>query len=836
MLSGLDLRKMPELVSETYTHACRRAIDDIQKYESSGSNIPQQQVAISKEKLAEAQKVIGSTISQAERSISDGCDGMEMVMNWLSLLQSQSEFMEEVASSEKSQIGQFMLSFTSTSNKLKTLKTDVPEFLRKLIENEETPATIRLAQLWSKMDREYHTRCGILNDVDNQAHIALQRLRKVTAENDSLTAENKHYDEQLETFSNEESYQMIQNARRHDLLLEEWTKKRENIIDQTEKAEEELKHFLDKENGEATITKQCSQCDQEYEKLRSKYEDLMREVREEGAVSSQNAETILRALEQELASARSQQLSKEKSITRNAVRKAKISGERKVQRHRAEASSTVASLRQALKKAGEEKSKPKRSRNKKIQEPEVDPQQVMLEKGFHALETNHETTTTRIRRVFDEEIQELEKILEAYVGSGNLGTDREIEIIQRAHSKAVDLAQANIARVKQRCAERNLELSAVTSKVVTMQGLVDDYLKQWKVLNEEHARLMKMTTAVSLETEEAKAIQREIERMDTFVEKAVYIIESLKKRLSFRLGRETFSYLPKRLKKWKSESDLNLQKEIDLSVRQATVEEPVKEEESVHEPTPVEVTSVSDTLPEEEQEHEEEIQEVVERQAPVVEVIEEEPQPPEPPEEEEEEVFEFNIDDTRPMRRFRVVLDRFEKSQPIRSPRRIRTAHPPPRRSKPPTIEDNRRFSARYVVAPPKVTRKAATLQTWGVAPRHESILFAVTPFGNGDVEDEVYIVDRQMKLSQARNPMNAATKKRFIMKTPDFEEDTWLGTNRGRMSLKQNMNHIAEWIPTTRVRRCPSSRRSDDGASSKGRTYGDIDSLLYSHRKLPRI
>ena len=860
MLHALDLRKVPELVSETYTHACRQAAEDIQKYETVMSETIRPEVPLSKEKLRAAQKVIKDNLSHAERDISDGCNGIEMISNWLSILKSQAVFMDEVDKSEKSQIGQFMLSFTNTSQKLKNLETDLPEFLRNLIENEETPETIRLAQLWSKMELEYHNRCGIMNDVENQVQIARQRLHKVTVENEALTAENQHYDEQLETFSNSESYQMIQNARRHDLLLEEWAKKREAILEETDKVEEELKGYLDKENGEAVITKKAAQCDLEYEKLSAKYVEMMREVGEEAGISARNDEAILRSLEQELTSARSQQLAKESALTRNEIRKAKIAGERRVQRHRAEATAEISSLRQNLKKKMDVRSR-RTKRGKAAQEPPVDAEKILLERCSECVEKGHQATMGRIKGVFDQEVEELKQILEAYLGCGTVSIEREVESIKRDHAKAVDVAQANMARLGQRSAERNLELAGVNAKVVTMEGLVDDYLKQWKQLDDEHTRLMLMSMDASTESAEAEKIRRETEVMDRFVEKATYIIDVLKKKLAFRVRSDTFNYLHRGLKRSKSQSDVDPKRTVDLSVRVRVPD--VHEEEEKDEPEPVRIAepSIEEDTPEESIDEEEErevvtphpVEEPVEQpvEERVEELVEEPPKvvtEPEPVEPVEVKSRDVPID-LEPMRRFRVALGYSEEPPPVQAPKRVRTARGPRYAStthNPRHRGGGRRISTRYAPQTPPLDRKAATVQLWGGSPYHESILFAVTPFGHGELEDEVYFVDKKLKLSQPTSVTNTpGVKRRFIMKTPDAEDDPWANTTLDELSMKRNM---ADWRPVTRVRRSAPSVRKKPQKKSSFRTQrtgmsefdSEIEKLvnmpLYSSRRLPRI
>ena len=183
------------------------------------------------EKMSEYQDKIKKELGMAQQKSLTVAREYENISHWVNILNTQQNaFLEDEDESEEVQ--RFIISFSSNVDQLKGLSTDVVEFLRNLIDNQETPMTIRLSEILKQAHQDLATRRNVLDQVDINLNAATKKLDALTDEHEHLIEQGKTADEQLQRYSASDSYEFVQKAKKCKFIEEQWNDRKRELEEQ----------------------------------------------------------------------------------------------------------------------------------------------------------------------------------------------------------------------------------------------------------------------------------------------------------------------------------------------------------------------------------------------------------------------------------------------------------------------------------------------------------------------------------------------------------------------------------------------------------------------------
>jgi hypothetical protein len=304
-------------------------------------------------------------------------------------------------------------------------------------------------------------------------------LNEATATLNALSAENKRLSDasaaalrELEQFTNSDSYAMLQRARRSQMMQEDWKENRAPLMADVESAENELRGYLDGNETLFRLAMVIAEQENEYAKTLEAFETKRSQIDGDLSVTERHRDKVMRSFQQELANVRSQQLALQRNLTQQEVRKSRVHIDRVIQKFKTESRLAFKAVERAVRLK------------------ERDSEHAELNRILGEFADNHRQSYDRTRTILDIWLEDTEAMIKRYEGVGSDGVDQEIVIVWNEHSKFVSLTQAQGTRVKQRTAERELELNDLASRIRLTEGIIQDYAKPCEDLAAEHRDLV----------------------------------------------------------------------------------------------------------------------------------------------------------------------------------------------------------------------------------------------------------------------------------------------------------------------------------------------------------
>ena len=523
-----------------FERICSNVIDELDKYENYKKNESKDEADKSLSLLRSKQKRIMSQIDSTETHAVENLSEWESLTQWFEGLKIENEQMEIQENDESELVMKMRLAFSSNANRLKSLYEDVIHCLRKLPDTHESPQFIRLKLMKKNMQDYLAKREKILEKANYEVEEAIANYKTVENQNNELIKQNDEIQKQLETFQSSESFQLVQDARKHMLLENEWKEKKVALEENVQNVKNELANYGEKDKSFRKLSIKNRKQIAEEEKLKIKQEELLQELNSEITISSSNIEAVMKQLNIEMQSIRTQQLTRLANETRNIINVQKNKGDRNVAKIKAEISHNARSLTQMLSKLTEPKknkpivspsSTPKTEKKRKIlkkkglkrkkikknaaiKEPEL--VLSLFEQGMNLIIQDQEQYKDFLKTRFDLEIKELNDILTQKTNIIQEQTDHDIDNINNNHKKFKELLEADKQRIFQRILEKDIEISALNMKLVTLEDLVKDYQNHFDTLEKENEVLNKKALELA-QNSNFVDLRKEIEKYDQFL-------------------------------------------------------------------------------------------------------------------------------------------------------------------------------------------------------------------------------------------------------------------------------------------------------------------------------
>jgi len=483
--------------------------------------------------MSYTQEKIGSTLHSSEIQTIERYKECETVNHWLSLLQTQQNAFEKAEDHEDGSLGTFILSFKNNANQLRSLETDLTSFLRILVDKTETPLSTRLSQIHIQAKNEIELRQEVLNQLKKNTTEIDRKLDFAQKEGTQLQTEMEIAQKQLESFSSSKSYEIVQKAKKSHIIGEEWKKKKESLMEQINQASSDVESFRLQEKNSSIFLKTISENDDQLYKMKNKYEDGMRIIKEEMSISQTTHNTMIAALQKDLEKARNSLLTSEKAKTTNDLKKLKSSNERMLTRIKKNHSNSLKNLEKSMKKVSD-------SGN-------IDALISMIQEDF-----NESSTSTK--KIIDEQINELNEIFKRNIDNLYSVVDQKISGLEKSHQNQVIILETKRTRIKQRLNERDLELGSISSHLASMEGLILDYINEFEYAQNNHD-LLQSNLQKHNNDQSARAgfLKESVSSAQRFIERATQITLHIHSTLEKKISKKNDFQIPKLPKRAASE-------------------------------------------------------------------------------------------------------------------------------------------------------------------------------------------------------------------------------------------------------------------------------------------
>lgn len=527
-----------------YDRICCNVRQALSTYNNYKSNFPQSQIDESIHNLQKKQAKVNQELDSSESNILDNLGKWQSLNEWFTNIRQDNLQMKKKSEEEKYQLTKLRLAFASNASQLKSLEGDVIHCCRKLPDITESTEYLRLKSIQQKSQEQLNQRKQVLSEITADCELATSKYDSVVKENANLTEKNSEFQEQLAIFNNPESFQQIQDARKHNLLEQDWANKKQQILKEIEEGQAQLESYSgDKDQSYRNLMLESSKQDQMANRLQLKYAEAIQEVINENSISTTTIATAMKQLMIELERQQTLQLTKESNVTRNETRLLKNKADRQISKFKSEVGNSSRGLIQSLSKLQEQKAsaasapsivhnprnikKKKRKAQKKktnvTETPVVPPQPprvyTLLELADMKLDEEKVKYLELLSSKFTPEISELQNFLERKIQIHQELLNAELSHIFDADKRQRDLLTANYTRMQQKILEKNIELSALHTNIATLDDMVRDYQNECDIYEKKNNEYKQKSLEIA-NTAKCIEIRKTVESLDLFLNSA----------------------------------------------------------------------------------------------------------------------------------------------------------------------------------------------------------------------------------------------------------------------------------------------------------------------------
>ncbi|KAK8894142.1 hypothetical protein M9Y10_022575 [Tritrichomonas musculus] len=403
---------------------------------------------------------------------------------------------------------EFILKFGTNSAMMKDFEHDLLFYLRNYINSYETPQVIRLKECFKRSLKSKIDRLEMFEQISDRCQQAEKKFIEADAENKDLTAECQKSDEALAHFSTSEAYLLVQKAKRQKFLIEDWARRKKEILDEIDTLNMELNMYKEDnkdKSSNSSILRKSQEVEEAYTKEVSRWNEQIRLVEEDFKVSITNQQSMMKQLEKDLLSAQLQVLASEKKKTMTQVRSMQASSNRFV--------SKFSSSRHSL--------------NRKI-EASFRKKALSYQEALELLRSLHDDELASLKVAMDGVVEELRGVVNMRKDDSTNSTSSFLKKIQ----DKIELQRATTETAKRRIsmqnAERDIELKAINNRLVTVQGVVNDFSEQCSEFEKMHEQLEEKLREQSARRDEyCMKLKKEIDEYQTFINSVDFLIVRL---------------------------------------------------------------------------------------------------------------------------------------------------------------------------------------------------------------------------------------------------------------------------------------------------------------------
>ncbi|OHS97574.1 hypothetical protein TRFO_36184 [Tritrichomonas foetus] len=539
--------------TDSYDAICTNVRKTLSHYDDFCASLNYDEINNSTFRLKSQQSRVLDKLSASESHISEGLSDWEGLHQWIDEIKNSNLEMEKFVNQEDDFVVKLRLAFSNNASQMKSLRDDVIHCLRALPDARESPQLVRLKLLRDKLLQHHAEREEVLSNAKSGAQAAKEKVQSSQFENDRLTKEDETLVSQLDTLKGPQAHRLVQDARKHRLLLEEWPEKKKKMEDSISSLLGELHAFSGRDAALRRLAIELARCENDENRLKEKYSEACRETVADAASAEADSNAAMKQLRVEMESLRAQLIAKESGESRKLARLAHNRGERLLARAKTEASAKARTLAQVLAKLAEPKKKSgmagnqtsnlksihaskksfrhkkttkKQSKLKNQSEEECSKHKTLFEMASDVLQKDHEKSIDDLKKRFDSEIEELGSILSRKNGITGELMEHELTEISEEGARKTAFLEAARARAIQRIGERDLELISVNSRVVTCEGVVADTAAHFAELRSKNEELRRIQLCVADEAKFA-SVRKEIEETEKFVHAANELAEAL---------------------------------------------------------------------------------------------------------------------------------------------------------------------------------------------------------------------------------------------------------------------------------------------------------------------
>ena len=450
----------------------------------------------------------------------------EQITDWISILKTQrSAYTENPDDDEQendSTLGSFILSFKENVNDLKTLQTDLTDFLRGLIDKTETPLSTRLKKLYDYSSEELERRQEVQGKVNESIVEAERAYQNGVKENEALIQEMKNSNEKLDSFTDKESFLIVQKAKKARLIQDDWKEKKAQLQRDIQQTQDELDSFTNIEKGNTTLLKQIAKCDDELQRFQIQYQEQIRAINEEISITHNTHNSMMNQLQKELEKTRNTLVGKEKSMTNREMKNQKSSGERMINKFKKTLQSSAKNLEKTIKKLSS-------SKKSSTQED--------LDHIIIAIEEEYKNTGVVVKEIMDQQLNELQEIQDRNINNHKSQFQQRLKKLSDTNQNRLTLLESRKQRLQQQLIDREIECTAVQQRLTLLESIIQDITIEVIKTQEKNEKLLIEAKEKSDEQEATNKNSADIfNSIEKFVSTAHLIIMEMKKEMEERLA------------------------------------------------------------------------------------------------------------------------------------------------------------------------------------------------------------------------------------------------------------------------------------------------------------
>lgn len=478
------------------------------------------------QKIRNRLKKVQADLSISEVNARTISNEVDLLNRWLRSLEEQKKTILKVDNNVIP--ANITRSFGSNAKILKEMEIELLVFIRQCIDSYETPTQIRLTQNFKMAQKKKADRLKVFQQLSDRSAQLQAKFVEVEAENQALTSECKRVDEILHRFSTSEAFEQLQKAKKQRYIVDDWKTKKMELMDKIESAKIELAAFKEDNSAYSSdksskfnLMRKAHEIDDELEKKTSKYNDQIQSLQQDLTAFSTHRQSMMKQLENDLVLAQFQGVSAEKKKTATEVKSMKGTISRSISKYTTNRHQKNRQVEINLRKKG-----------------------LLLKDSFDVLQASYNDDIQMIKTSFESVLNDLRNIIKMRHDNHSLSAD----VILNRIENDIELVRATTEnakiRINHRNVERNIELSAVHNRLVTVQGVVDDILREIPVFEKRNAELQDILQNQQKEKDEKfKNLKIDLEANELITHSIQFLVDWFKYSIMTKIDKANDDYL-----------------------------------------------------------------------------------------------------------------------------------------------------------------------------------------------------------------------------------------------------------------------------------------------------
>lgn len=409
--------------------------------------------------------------------------------------------------------GNFLFKHAQSSRQLQQLETEVLAKLRQLVNEEESPEYVRLKLMKEDMSSRLQIRNSVASQIENEINNATVQLNNTVQSRDVLVRDMERAEQTLKIFTAKNSFQIVQDARKKEIIENGWIRRNIELADQIETIRKEVEQFHNPEKFESEMKKISLQQDSEYKKLNSQYEDELFLINHELGQISSTHQAMMEQLKKELNEIRSEQLKQERKLTTNAVKQEKMACDRFINNYKKVRFASIKSIEKEFKRTA-----------------------IQLNDLIQIITDDHQKDIEEMKSNISKMFSELQEILNRRQSSIGSLNGFQINQIKTSNQILLSALESNKEQIIEKSIHKDIEIDALNRQIVPVEGVYNDLYQIYSALLDQQNNIQSQFKAESDKLDGIRKISdmRNKARIH-FIERAKQMIQYLKSLLRERM-------------------------------------------------------------------------------------------------------------------------------------------------------------------------------------------------------------------------------------------------------------------------------------------------------------